>query len=353
MRVTASCEFPFLEKWKEICETNKLCEYMDSVLSGYAQITFSDNTFSGIVILLATLIGSPVQAISAICATIAGTLTAYFMGVPKPLIRIGLYGFNSVLSGLIIPLLIFPGQGVTLNMLIVSATAGIMCTFSAAAIGSFLGKWNIAFLAAPYCVVIFILISASILFGSVGSAPFEPAIATLATEQAFTMTDFASATLNGIAQVLLIQKPICAILYITALLLSSRIDAVNSVVGAIAGTFVAFAFGFPRDMVMSGLFGFNAILLMHVMTRAFAPSVKSYLLAVLSAGFTSLVAVSVKVVLAPLGVPSFLAIPYVLVCVTIFLGRDMFGGLTYIPAIYWGVPETIYKALKENKIPKE
>jgi len=347
----ASCSFPFLEKWKGICEKNKPCAFIDSVLSGFAQIAFSDNTFSGILLLAAIFIGSPTQAVSALWATFVGTLAAYLIGIPKGLIRGGFYGFNAVLSGLILPLLVFPGQGVTLGLLVLSTLAGLMCTLLGAALGSFFGKWEVPALAAPFCLTIFILVPASLLFSTLGAAPFAPAVATSAAAPAgYSITEVLLASLNGIAQVLLLGKPVCGLLYLVAVLFSSRIDALNSIVGVLLGTAAAIALGLPKDAVMAGLYGFNAILLMHIMARAFVPSVKSYLLSMVCAGFTSVLAAALQVILAPLGLPSFLAIPYVAICIAVLLGRSLYKGLTYVPPQYWGVPETIRRDLKSGKI---
>ena len=60
MSATASCRFPFLDEWKDLSDNNKICGFVDSALSCYAQIAFNDNIFSGILMIIATWIGSPV-----------------------------------------------------------------------------------------------------------------------------------------------------------------------------------------------------------------------------------------------------------------------------------------------------
>lgn len=307
MPATASCKFPFLDKWKGICEKNKGCEFFDSILSGYAQIAFNDNSFSGVLMIAATCLGSPIQAFSAIWTIVIGTLTAYLTGISRDLIRRGLYGFNAALAGLAIPVLMFPGQGITGGMLIILTLAGIMCTFLTVVLGKFFGKWGVPSLAAPYCICVIILISAGVLLGILEISP-----AGLITNQpALIGIEFIIAGLNGIAQVLWLDQPICGLIYLIAVLLASRLDVISSIIGAVVGTVFAIALGLPTDTILSGAYGSNAVLLMYVMTRGFAPGFKSYSLAILGAGFTLVVGTAVKFILAPLGVESFLAIPYI------------------------------------------
>ncbi len=351
MFVTASCKCPFLNDWKKLCYRNIVLEILDATVSGFAQIAFNDNSFSGLLLIAVTAIGSPIQAISGVWGALIATLTAYLIGVPRGLIRCGLYGFNAALAGVAIPLLVFPGQGITAPMLLFTALAAIGCVFLSAALGSFFGKWGSTALALPYCVTLLLLVPASVLITTMGVTRAAPAVMGLSAAQAgWTGMEFLNALLAGIAQVLWVEKPICGVLYLIALLPASRLDAVNSAVGALAGTAVAVALGLPKDAILLGLYGYNGVLLMKVFTRAFAFNRRSYLMAVCGAGATSLIAAGLKVILAPLGLGSFLAFPYALLCAFLFIGRDKLSGLTYIPPKNWGVPETLAADLKNGSL---
>lgn len=354
MFATASCPFPLLERWKGICEKNFFCALVDSVLSGFAQIAFNDNTFSGLLMVIATWAAYPVQAISGLWATLAATLTACLIGVPKGLIRSGLYGFNAALVGVAVPVVAFPGQGVTLPLLLYSAVGGIMTVYLAAALGSFFAKWNVPALSFSYCVTISLLAAAGVLIGTMGVSRAAPAVMELTGAQAgWSFREFVTASLAGVGQVLWVEKPISGVLYIVAILFASRIDALSTVVGTVIGTAVAIALGLPKDTILLGLYGYNAVLLMKVITRGFKLSVRSYLLALLAAGATTLVGAGLKVILAPIGVGTFAAWPYATICAATFLGRDKFSHLKYVPAKYWGVPETISQGIKAGEIKAE
>lgn len=345
MSATASCHFPFLDEWKDICEKNRICEFVDSVISGYAQIAFNDNTFSGVLLIIATWIGSPLQCAMAVWATFVCTLCAYLIRVPKDLIRSGLYGFNAALSGLAIPLVLFPEQNFSFYMFGATTVAAVMCVFLTTFLRNFFGKWNVPALSAPYCAAVFMLVLFATFNGAsdTSSISINTLFFTTSLEN-WTLPEMISAVFNGAAQVLWVEKPICGILYLIALLPASRIDASNAIIATVVSTTMAIVLGLPKDAVLIGLYGFNSILLMEVFSRGFLFSARSYLLNLIAAAFTPILCVVFKVILAPLGLGSVLAFPYVTICILVFLCRGKLKGFTYVPGKYWGVPETIYKS---------
>lgn len=349
MLTTASCEFPLLEKWKSLCSKNLILEIFDAVLSGYAQIAFNDNSFSGLLVILATYYGSPVQATISLWTTLIATITAMLIGVNRGLIRCGLYGFSAALTGLAIPLTIFPGCPINASMLLIAALAGVMNVLLTAALSEIFGKWNVSALSLPYCFTLLILIPGSLLFGNLSVTRSAPTLFALTREAgSWTFAEFMTASLNGLAQVLWVEKPLSGILYLAALALASRIDVITSLVGALVGTATAIGLGLPKDAILIGLYGYNAVLLMKVMTRGFKLSGRSLVLAICLAALTVPVACGCKVILAPLGMGTFAAFPYDIICIVVFIGRSKFANLTYVPGKYWGVPETIQSLTAEE-----
>lgn len=351
MRVTASCEFPGLEKWKELCESNAVLDVIDSTLAGFAQIAFNDNTVAGILMVVATGIAYPEQAISGVWATLVATLVAFGIGVPKGLIRCGLYGFNAALLGVAMPVVAFPGAGVTVGLLIYDAVGAALTVVLAAGLSTFFSKWNVSPLSMSYCITMSLLAPAAVLISTMGVTRGAPALAGLAgTPEGYTFMEFVDACLAGIGQVLWVEKPISGILYLVAICFASRIDVVVSIIGALAGTGTAIALGLPKDTVMLGLWGYNAVLLMKVIARGFNVTPRSIIFGTLLAAASTLVAAGLRVIFLPLGVASVYAWPYVIICVIVFIGRDKLAGLDYIPAKNWGVPETLMKGFKDGSL---
>jgi len=349
MAATASCKFPLLDQWKEFSAKNPVLSLIDDVLSGYAQIAFNDNTFSAILMIYATYIASPTAAIAGLWATFVATIAAHILGVPKGAIKCGVYGFNSALAGLAIGILVvFPD---TARLLLYSGLAGIFCVLFQAALGELLSKWNVPSLALPYCITMCLLIPATLTLGGlqasgIGQKLFEAG----QTPGVWTSGEFVTAALNGIAQVLWVDKPLTGILYLIAVLLASRIDVISVIIGATVSTSVAIALGLPKDLVLIGIYGYNAVLVMHVITRGFLINARSYLFAVIMAALTVVFGAGLRVIFAPLGIVSFYAIPYAVTCIVAFLARNTFSNFIYVPAGNWGVPETIAKEFKLEQV---
>lgn len=332
------------KQWKN----NKCLVFIRYVLSGYAQIAFNDHPVSGLLLLAATCIGSPIQAVSALWATIVATAVACFLGIPKELLSSGLYGFNAALAGLALPPLLFSGQSISISLLICSSLAGILCVFLTAGFGNLLGRWQLPSLAIPYCLAVILLLTACTLSGTIKFVPAQASVSA-SLLSSYTPLELIEALLNGISQIIWIGKPLCGLLYLAAVLPFSRLDVLNSLLGSLAATTAAIALGLPKETVLNGIYGLNGALLMNVLTRAFVPCAKGYALAILSAGFTTLIAAACQALLAPLGISTFLAIPYVTVCLLLFMGRDLFCGLSYIPPAQWTIPEMLFKKIENKK----
>ncbi len=312
-----------LKTWNKYCDNNKICQFFDSILCGYAQIAFSDNVLSALVMLIATWIGSPIQCICALWATVVATISAYAIGIDTKQIREGLYGFNAALSGLCLPVLLFPAQNLSLSMLIIVTFAGIACTFFTKMLRGFFAKWSVPALSSPYCVTISLILITSLLANITSYAPLNlQSLIMTSSLSDWSLAEFFHAAFNGASQVLWVEKPICGVLYILAVLLSSRIDAANTVIAIFASTFVSILIGIPKDAVLLGLYGFNAVLLMKVIRREFDLNVRNYIFNIVMASLTPVVCVFFKMFLSWIGISSFLAFPYLTMCIIILLIRQ-------------------------------
>lgn len=349
MSATASSKFPLLDQWKEFADKHIVLEVIDNIISGFAQIALNDNTFAGLLMMAAAYVGSPVQAISGIWAGTIGTLTAHFLGVPRPLIRTGVYGFNPTLCGLAIPVLVFPDSPVTLQMLLYSALAAIFSIVLTVGIARILSNWDLPFLALPYCFTLLIFVPAALGLSNLdighhGPAVFEAAVSSGAVSWSFA--EVTTAALNGIAQILWIDHPMTGVLYLIAVLMASRIDVFSSLLAGFLSAGVAIALGLPKELILTGIYGFNAVLLMKAMTRGFALNFKSYSVALMMSALTVIFSVALRVMFAPLGAIASFAFPFALLSLSAFVGRDLLSNMTYVPATEWGVPETINQQLK-------
>ena len=342
MQATASCRFPFLTEWKSYCDNNKICAFVDSVLSGYAQLAFNDNTFSGILMLITTGIGSPTLCINALWGTIVATAFAYMLGLSKGMIRAGIYGANAALSCLAVPVLLFPSQGISLVMLGASAAIAVSTVLLIQLLGKPFDRWNLPSLVIAYCIVLSIS-----LFILTATGISSPATATLETLlftcklSDWSLLEIITTFLNSASEILWLVNPISGFLYLISLTFASRKDAVNTCAAIGASILVSVILGLPKAGVLSGLYGYNAILLTQELTRCILFSKKSYMLTISMAALTPVMCCIYQLILPVLGIGSFLALPYLTLVYFVFTNRIHLKGFTYVPAKYWGVPETI------------
>ena len=344
MSATASCHFPFLNEWKQYCDKNKICAFIDSVLSGYAQLAFNDNTFSGILMIIATWLGSPTVCICALWGTVIATLSATILMVPKGLIRAGIYGANAAVSGLAVQPLLFPGQGLSFIMLGVSGTIAIMTVLLIQLLSRYFAKWNLPSLVVPYCICLIFFLGLFSLLGISTPTPitFETLLFTTSLSE-WSAVELFTTFLNCAAEILWLVNPLSGVLYLIALSFASKLDAINTIVAITISIFVAIILGLPKDAVMSGLYGYNAILLMQVLTRGFLITKRSYLLNMCAVAFSPVICCIYQCLLTSVHIGSFLALPYLTIAVFVFAIRKKFKNFTYVPVDDWGVPETIAK----------
>lgn len=342
----ASCNFPFLKQWKEFGDQNIIVGYIDSVLSGFGQIAFNDNPACGIVFIGAVFIASPIQGISGVWAACIATLLAYIMGVPKGQIRHGLYTFNACLAGLSIPLVTFKNQFALTQILLLSAIGAVLTVLFTGALRRFFMTWDVSPLATPFCGTIFIISSAVYLMTNLNASPLlTPEIITVQNGQdaVWTIKEFGTALLNGLAQVLWLEgvplAPVAGVIFLIGVVTASRIDAVIAVVSCAVATAAAILLGIGQGSIMLGLYGYNAVLLSHVLFgRAYKMSVRSFIMIEVLTIVSVVVTAGLKPLLGMIGVP-VAAFPYVIIAISAMLGHTYYSRLDYISPSNWTVPE--------------
>lgn len=352
MPAYATCKTPLVDQWKSAADKNEALGFIDSILSGYGQIAFNDNPISGLLFIIGCFVGSVQHGVASLTCAVVAAIVAYLIGVPKLSLRLGLYTFNPALAGLGLALFVFPGQGITPQLLIYSAIGGILCVFLTAAFAGFLSKLNVPSLALPYCTVLMILVPASLLLTNMNaSTSVIPYLNDVAVSQAqtWTISEFFTAVMNNFAEVLWQANIWTGVFFLLGVLVASRIDFLSVIVASVLATGLAIAFGLSKDSTLIGIYGYNAVLLMMVLFgRGYKMSVRNYIFSLIMSMMTILVTVWLSSVFAPLGIP-VAAFPYVIFAILALAAREPLKGLVWVDPLNWGVPETIAKVLKEEK----
>ena len=109
-------------------------------LKGFSQVMLMDNAISGGLILLGITLHSPLLGLMALLSSMVGTLTGKYCGGDKIAVSQGIYGFNSILSGIAV-MLFLQNDWNWLIALFAAVAAALLMVF----LSKFLAKWNIPF----------------------------------------------------------------------------------------------------------------------------------------------------------------------------------------------------------------
>jgi urea transporter len=354
MGAMASCYFPLLDKWKGIVDNNKVAGFIDAVLCAYSQIIFNDNSFSGIILIIATFCISPQVGVGGLICAVTAVIYLKLLKADPVMVRLGVYGFCPTLSGIIISSLIFD-QGIDLYFVVFFVLAAIFCVTVDMALAAVFGKWDASGLGLPFGFTTLVFMSAAQNMARVSQpesimAHMSPAVEP-GTVEPMTANEMLQSLIAGISELFGGVTILPAILIGIALLCGSRIDFISSILGAAVSTFAAIFFGIPVAPIVLGLYGYSGMLLMLVLTRAFRITPATYILFLIFAALSSVLASWLTVSMGLIGAVAG-PIPFSLMCCAVMLAAPKIGSMEYNAPRYWGVPETI-PAIKKAMLEQE
>jgi urea transporter len=318
--------------------------FIDSMLSGYGQICFNDNTLSGLLFLGACMVASPQQGVSGLVAVLVSTAASYGLGVPRAQLRLGLYSYNAALAGMGLALFAFDGRGITVGGIFYAALLGLLCVPLTAASFRILSIWKIPPLALPYCLSLAILVPAAPRFAALGaavSAGSPGAAAPASGGASAALLEYANAAANGFAEIVWQHNAVSGLMVLAGIFIASRIDGLSAVCGVCAATLFGRLLGLPQGDFGAGVLGYNAALLMIVLFgRGYAASRPCFFFALCMALLTAPMLSFLSVAFMPFGIPVG-AFPYTICAFMALAAKDGLKKLHWINPAEWGVPETI------------
>lgn len=108
--------------------------FAEGIFTGVAQVFFQGNVVTGVLFTLGLLVSSRVAALAALAGSLAGLLVGWGMGAAEPAMRVGAYGFNSVLTAIVLcdMVLVLNAAAIAYALLAALATAVVYASVSAA-----------------------------------------------------------------------------------------------------------------------------------------------------------------------------------------------------------------------------
>lgn len=289
---------------------------MSASLKGISQVILIENVGTGLIILLSLTIYSYYLGIIALLTAIIGTLVGKLGGADENSVNQGLFGYNSVMTGLALTLLLTGPSRWTI-VLIGAVVAAILT----AAMMHFMKNTGIPILTLPFIIVTWFTLLVSYRFEAIQlSTALVPQ--NLAHWELNTAgeVNWMEGTFTGIGQIFFLDSPYCGLLLFIAVFWASWRFGLFSILGNAVALLTSYGLGGEHSLIFMGLYGYNAILACLAVALVFNKGNKRIapISGISAACLTVPVTASVTTWLLPYGLPS-LTMPFVL-STWLFLG---------------------------------
>ncbi|AZU62894.1 urea transporter [Neobacillus mesonae] len=296
-------------------DKNKLSWLVRTSLKGISQVILIENAVSGFIILAAITIASYSLGIITLLSSIVGTLIGKLGGAEEESVNQGLYGYNSVLTGMALSLFLSSDD----RWLIAIAGAAVAALFTAAMV-HFMRQSGIPVLTFPFIVLTwFLLLTTYRLVTFKISPELTPQSLSNWTLNIKGETNWLDGAVNGIGQIFFLDNTLSGVLLFVAVFWAGWRLGVYAIIGNLAALLTSYGLGGEHSLIFMGLYGYNAILTILAVSIVFNGDSKHVLITgIIAACLTVPITASVVTWLLPYGLPA-LTMPFVL-CTWIFLG---------------------------------
>ncbi|WP_423799631.1 urea transporter [Neobacillus sp. SAB-20_R2A] len=287
-----------------------------STLKGISQVILIENAISGFIILAAITIASVSLGVVTLLSAVIGTLIGKIGGASAESVNQGLYGYNSVLTGMALSLFLSGDD----RFLIALVGAAIASVFTAA-MAHFMRKSQseIPVLTFPFIVLTWFLLLTTYRLVSFKISPnLTPQSLSNWTLNIKGETDWLDGAVNGIGQIFFLDNNFSGVLLFIAVFWAGWRLGVYAIVGNAAALLTSYGLGGEHHLIFMGLYGYNAILTIIAVAIVFKETARYPLLTgIIAACLTVPITGSVVTWLLPYGLPA-LTMPFVL-CTWVFL----------------------------------
>ncbi|ULT59512.1 urea transporter [Neobacillus drentensis] len=281
---------------------------------GISQVIFIDNAVSGFIMLIAITLASYPLGIIALISSMVGTLVAKIGGADNENINQGLFGYNSVLTGMALSLFL-TGNDRWLIAVVGAAIAAIVT----AAMMHFMRQTNIPILTFPFIVITwFLLLSTYRLVSFNISSALIPQSLSHWTLDIRGQMNWLTGALDSMGQIFFLDHALSGILLFIAVFWAGWRWGLYAMVGTVAALLTSYFLRGEHTLISHGLYGYNAVLTMLAVSEVFKENHRySVVTGIFAACLTIPITASIDTWLLPYGLPA-LTMPFV-VCTWIFL----------------------------------
>ncbi|MBU8880629.1 urea transporter [Bacillus sp. FJAT-29790] len=285
--------------------------FMSALFKSISQVILIENAVTGFIILIAITIDSYFVGTMTLLSALIGTLTGKLGGVDEKSLNQGVFGCNSVLTGIALSLYLSgPYQWVI--ALVASAIAGI---FTATMM--YVKKMtNIPFLTLPFIILTWLMLLASYrLKIFILNPKLEPQSITKSLEKLSLeeKVDWLDGSVDGIGQIFFLDNTLSGVLIFIAVFWAGWKIGYLAIVGNLVALLTAYWLGGENTLIFMGLYGYNGILATLAVSKVFNTDHHqvAILPGIIAACLTVLLMAGMSTLLLPYGLPA-LTMPFVL-----------------------------------------
>ncbi|MFZ7943601.1 urea transporter [Neobacillus sp. 19] len=288
---------------------------MVTTLKGISQVVLVENAVSGFIIFAAISVASVPLGLITLFSAVIGTLIAKIGRADPNSVNQGIYGYNSVLTGMALYLFL-SGE----DRWIIALIGAAITAFFTAAMIHFMRQTGVPILTLPYIILTwFFLLTTYRLTTFQLSPDLTPQSLSNWTLNIKGEANWLDGAVNGIGQVFFLDYSVSGILLFIALFWAGWRIGLYAMVGNLAALVTSYGLGGEHSLIFKGLYGYNAILTIIAVSLVFNENHKTGLIfGTIAACFTVPISASIVTWLLPYGLPP-LTMPFVF-CTWLFLG---------------------------------
>jgi len=285
-------------------------------LKGVSQVIFIENAVSGVLILIAITLSSYELGIIAFLSSIIGTLIGKIGGANEKSVNSGLYGYNSVLTGIALTLFLTGS-----SRWIIALVGAVIAAIFAAMMVHFIKNAALPILTFPFIILTWfmLLVSYRLKVFQLSNTLVPQSLShwKLDIEGEVNWTE---GIFNGIGQIFFLDHTLSGVLLFIAVFWAGWKLGLYAVVGNTAALLTAYGLGGEHSLIILGLYGYNAILACMAVATVFSTEDNRFksISGIAAACLTVPLNASTSIWLLPYGLPA-LTMPFVLIT-WLFLG---------------------------------
>lgn len=280
-----------------------------AALKGISQVLLIENAISGLLILLAITTYSYFLGIITLLSAIIGNAVGRFGGADEKSINQGLFGYNSVLTGIALALFLTGPY----HWIIALMGAAIASIFTAAMMHAFKNS-GIPVLTFPFIILSWLMLLASYRLKLFQLTPdLVPQDLSNWEVDMTGKVDWLDGIFNGIGQIFFLDNALSGVLIFVAVFWAGWKFGVYAIIGNIVALVTSYLLGGEPQLIFAGLYGYNAILTIIAVSRVFNTEYTrfNHVLGIIGACLTVPLTASIATLLIPFGLPA-LTMPFVL-----------------------------------------